>query len=86
MVKVADANGNKGYVQLIAMATFENSHGESTAIITSNLGKQNDSFLHEHSMQACLVTCETTYRHVLLQKYISNCGCYWASLIRRLST
>ena len=46
VVKVADANGNKGYVQLITMATFENSHGESTVTIASNLGTQRLPYMN----------------------------------------
>ena len=48
VVRVAGANGNKGveYVQLIAIATLENTHGISTATITSNLGKQRLPYMN----------------------------------------
>ena len=45
VVTVAAASGNEGvaYTQLITMATFKNAEGESTATLTSNLGKQDKS-------------------------------------------
>ena len=47
VVNVSAANRNTGMMnaQFNVMVTFENSHGRSTATLTSNVGKQNEPII-----------------------------------------
>ena len=51
VVKVADARRDEGvaFTQLITMATFENSVGKSTAILTSFIGKDVTQLCKQHT-------------------------------------